>query len=76
MHDSETAMDFLFFIRSICICFITGCINNIINLFKYIDKISFCVILFSINLRGKVKILTGGKARDPHRIIRKQRNGG
>lgn len=36
---------------------------------KHIDKIRFCVILIQIDLRGKVKFLTGGCAESVYQTI-------
>jgi len=39
--------------------------KRIIFIFKAIDKTRFLAILNTLNLQGKVKILTGGLAREP-----------
>ena len=64
MQDSATESVLPDFIRFLCTWLIICSINGIIDPFKYIDKLLFFDILNKVNLRGKVKILTGGIARE------------
>jgi hypothetical protein len=49
---------------------------TIIDVFKYIDKAAFFDRINKLNLQGKVRILTGGKARESPQFRRAKQNRG
>jgi hypothetical protein len=53
-----------------------GSMVTIIDVFKYIDKAAFFDRINKLNLQGKVRILTGGKARESPQFRRAKQNRG
>jgi hypothetical protein len=72
VQDSATAIVFPCLSSLLCILVnVLSGIITIITVFNYIDKPGFSAKIITINLWGKVKILTGGRAEAPTKLSNK-----